>query len=75
MISEWFRLGLGLLIIAFHKPIADFILVQERQLAELLNRCGWHVPTFPTPESARSLYFCFGACICAFALTRIWLLL
>jgi len=75
MLPEWFRLVLGLLIIMFHRQIADWILVREQEIATLLSRRGWDVPTFPTPQSAHTLYFCFGAFVCVFALLRIWILL
>jgi hypothetical protein len=72
MIKDLLRLAVGLAILGFHKPIADYILAQERQLVEIFSRRGWNVPTFRSEESARDLYFCLGAFICLVALLRIW---
>lgn len=75
MLTEWLRLALGLIIIVFHRPIADWILIREHQLADQLNRRGWRLPTFPNTETAHTVYFCFGAVLCVFALTRIYFLM
>ena len=71
MIKDLFRLALGLLVLGFHRQIAQFILVRERRIAEVLYRRGWNVPTFPSDETARDVYFCLGALICGVALFRI----
>lgn len=72
MIRELVRLALGLLILGFHKQIADFIIVQEERLAQMLRARGFDVPTFPTAESARTVYFVFGVMVSCFALIRIY---
>lgn len=73
MIKDLFRLALGLLVLGFHRQIAEFILATERRTADALYRRGWNVPTFPSDETARDVYFCLGAFICGVALLRLWL--
>jgi hypothetical protein len=66
------RLGVGLILICFHKPVADYIFAQERWLVDVLATRGWNVPTFPSEQAARDLYFCLGAFVCIVALLRMW---
>ena len=74
MIKELSRLILGLVIVGFHRQIADFILVKETALCELLSRRGWNMPSFPSKEVAHDVYFVLGLFVCCLSLVRLWLL-
>ena len=72
MIIELARLALGLLIIVFHKPVADFILDRERELAAILSRRGIELPAFPSTKFAHDLYFCIGTLVTMVSLAQLW---
>jgi hypothetical protein len=72
MIEDLLRLALGLVLIGFHKQVADYIFTQERWLVEILATRGWNIPTFRSEQAARDLYFCLGAFVCVVALLRMW---
>ena len=75
MVVELTRLLLGLLIAYFHRPIADFVLVQERALVIAFRQRGLPVPAAPTTETARTIYFLIGILLAMFEICRIWVLL
>jgi hypothetical protein len=75
MLVELTRLLLGLLIACFHRPIADFMLVQERQLVIVFRQRGVPVPAAPTTETARTIYFLIGILLALYEICRIWMLL
>lgn len=69
------RMLVGLLVMAFHRRIADFILEQERVFVGLLHSRGLNFPAPPTPETTRNIYFGLGTFIVVWEMARIWLLL
>lgn len=71
MFSEILRLLLGFLIAAFHRPIADYIMEQERVLVMAFRQRGIPAPVL-TPEMARNVYFGLGIFIMLFEMARIW---
>ncbi len=75
MVVELTRLLLGLLIAYFHRPIADFVLVQERALVIAFRQRGFPVPAAPTTETVRTIYFLIGILLATFEICRIWMLL
>ena len=75
MLVELTRLMLGLLIAFFHRPIADFVLVQERALVITFRQRGVPLPAAPTTETGRTIYFLMGIFLALFELCRIWFLL
>jgi hypothetical protein len=72
MIIEMSRLIMGLLIICFHKQIADFILTREQELASVLSRRGILLPAFPSTKFTHDLYFCIGTLVSIISLARLW---
>ncbi len=60
MAIEIARLCLGLLIIAFHRRIADFVMKHERSLVLSLRSRGMPLPAALTTQAARNLYFGIG---------------
>jgi hypothetical protein len=75
MMVEITRLALGLLIALFHRPIADFMLGQERALVILFRQRGVRVPAAPTTETARNVYFGLGIGLALFEILRVLMLL
>jgi hypothetical protein len=71
MTFELLRLGLGFLIAAFHRPIADFIMERERVLVIAFRERGIPAPSLTT-EAARNVYFCLGMFIVLLEMGRIW---
>ena len=68
-------LFLGLLITAFHRPIADFMLRQERALDVLFRSRGVKLPPPPTETTAHNIYFVLGITLSVLQLARLWLTL
>ena len=71
MVVDVARLLFGLLIVAFHRPLADFILRQEAQLVTLFSSRGLRMP-IPTQSTARNVYFGLGMIVALASLVRLW---
>ena len=69
------RMGVGLLILLFHRRIADYVLEQERWLVVMFRQRGIPLPAAPTTETGRNIYFCLGTFVVLFQILRIWLAL
>jgi len=72
MAIEIARLLLGLLVAAFHEPIADFITDRERALVVTFRQRGMPLPAALPRETARNLYFGIGIFIVLVELLRIY---
>jgi hypothetical protein len=72
MAIEIARLCLGLLVIAFHRRIADFITERERLLVLTLRSRGMPLPAALTTQAARNLYFGIGLFIVIVEWLRIY---
>jgi hypothetical protein len=75
MLIELARLALGLMIAFFHRPIADFMLAQERSLVIMFRQRGVPVPATPTTETGRNIYFTIGIGLAMLEMVRIWMML
>lgn len=75
MVVEITRLLLGLMIALFHRPIADYILEQERSLVILFRQRGVAFPATPSTETVRTVYFFIGIFVAVFEIVRIWITL
>jgi hypothetical protein len=75
MLMEITRLLFGILLLGFHRPIADFVLHHERILVGLLRERGLALPAAPSTETCRNIYFLIGMFVVAYEFLRIWLLL
>ncbi len=75
LVIEIMRLGLGLLIAGFHRPIADFVMPHERQLVALFRSRGLPFPDVPKESTAYNVYFVLGISVALVELARIYLLL
>jgi hypothetical protein len=72
MVADVARLLFGLLIVAFHRPVAEYILHQEKQLVLLFRSRGVPVPHAPSLETAHNIYFGLGMFVCLLSLVRLW---
>ena len=72
---EMTRLALGLLIAAFHRQIADFVMPHERQLVALFRSRGVPFPDVVKESTAYNVYFGMGITVALIELGRIYLLL
>jgi hypothetical protein len=72
MIAELSRLLVGLVLLAFHRPIASWVLKREEHLAQVMAAKGWHVPSFPSEKTIHDVYFCLAVFICCFSLAQLW---
>jgi|1186.fasta_scaffold83695_1 hypothetical protein len=75
MITELTRLMFGILLLGFHRQVADFIVYHERILVGLLRERGLTFPAAPTTETARNIYFGIGMFVVLYEFARIWLIL
>jgi rRNA pseudouridine-1189 N-methylase Emg1 (Nep1/Mra1 family) len=74
MAIEIARLLFGLLIVLFHRPIADFITERERSLVVVFRQRGMMLPPALTTETSRTLYFAIGVFIAIVQMLRIYTL-
>jgi hypothetical protein len=63
---------LGVAIAIFHRPLANMIMQQERQLDGYFRSRGVHLPAPPSDSTAQNLYFMIGIFICLIEAGRIW---
>ena len=75
MVKELSRLLIGLLLLGFHRQVANWVLKREVQLAQVMTARGWHVPEFPPEKTVHDVYFVLGLLICCFSLIEIWTVL
>jgi hypothetical protein len=72
MALEIARLLLGLMIMACHRRIADFIMERERSLVLTLRERGVPLPAAMGTETARNLYFGVGIFVVLVELLRLY---
>ena len=75
MIVDIARLVLGLLVMVFHRPLANFIMARERALDRILRARGFRFPEPPSESMAHNIYFGLGAFICVISMARLWFFL
>ena len=73
MLLELARLIMGLVLAAFHRPVADFILEQDRAFSGLARRGGLQLPAGLSAEGSRNLFFCLGIVVALAQMARIYL--
>jgi hypothetical protein len=74
MTFEIARLVLGLTMVYFHQPIADYILEHERVLIIAFRERGIPVPVL-SRHAAYNIYFSLGLFVVLLELFRIWTML
>lgn len=72
MSVEISRLVFGLLVAAFYRPIADFMLERERSLVLAFRERGMPLPAVPRAETVRNIYFSIGIFIVIIEMLRIY---
>jgi len=75
MMGDFARLVLGLIVAAFHRPIADFIMEREHALLAFFRRHDVHFPEPPSEATLHNIYFCLGLFISLFSIVHIWTML
>ena len=75
MVLEVTRLLFGLVLLTFHRQVADYILKQERMLVTVLRQRGLAYPPAPSTETTRNIYFLISTFVVLFEIARIWMLL
>ncbi|HET8666824.1 MAG TPA: hypothetical protein VFM10_02520 [Terriglobales bacterium] len=75
MYPEFLKIVVGLALMLFHQPVADYMIEQERALVLIFRQRGVPVPAAPTTETGRNIYFAIGTFIVTFQIFRIFLLL
>jgi hypothetical protein len=63
---------MGLVLAAFHRPVADFILEQDRTLTVLARRGGVNLPAGFSAETSRTIFFALGILIALAQMARIY---
>lgn len=74
MALEIARLLLGVVIMIFHRQIADWILEQEHFIAGRLRVKGLHFPAPPKQSTAHTIYFGLGLFVALLQLGRLYFL-
>ena len=72
MLLELARLMLGLTLAAFHRPVSDFILEQDRAFTGLVRRGGLRLPNGLSMEASRNLLFILGIVVALAQMARIY---
>jgi hypothetical protein len=72
MAGDFARLVLGLIVAAFHRPIANFIMDREQALLSFFHHHGVHFPDPPSQATLHNIYFGLGLFISLFSIVRIW---
>ncbi len=73
MIIEFSRIVLGVAMVCFHKPIAEFMHVREQELTAYLGQRGVQMPTFPSVSVTRDVYFCLGVVAVVLSVAQLWM--
>jgi hypothetical protein len=72
MIVEFTRLLIGVLLMAFHRPVADYVLDLDHVFASMLRSRGMKFPAPPRQSTMHTIYFCLGIFVCLLSLMRIY---
>lgn len=73
MFLEIAPLLLGLTLLSFHRPIADFVMAKERQTGGFFRDRGINVPEPPSEALAHNIYFGLGTLLCIGSMLRLWM--
>ncbi len=63
---------MGLMLAVFHRPVADFILEQDRMLTAMVRRGGVNLPAGFSTETSRTIFFSLGILIALAQMARIY---
>ena len=63
---------MGLTLAAFHRPVADFIVEQDRTLTAMVRRGGLNLPNGFSAETSRNLFFILGILVALAQMARIY---
>lgn len=72
MIIELARVLLGVMMVCFHRPIAQFMHVREQELNSYLSQRGLNIPSFPSLSVITDVYFFLGIAVFLLSLAKFW---
>lgn len=72
VLLELARLMMGLVLAAFHRPVADFIVEQDRTLTAMVRRGGLNLPNGFSLETSRTVFFFLGILVALAQMARIY---
>ena len=72
MLLDVARLVIGITLMAFHRPVADFFTELDHSFTALLHTRGLRLPSPPRPSTLHTLYFCLGMLVCVCSMFRIY---
>ncbi len=72
MLIELARLLVGVVLMAFHRPIADYFVDLDHVLTSALRSQGFRLPTPPPQSTMHTVYFCLGIFVSIFSLAQIY---
>ena len=72
MMVEFLRLIFGLILMAFHRPIADFFVELDHGFTAILRSKGLQVPMPPRQSIMHTFYFCLGMMVCVVTMMKIY---
>jgi hypothetical protein len=72
MLIDVVRLVIGVMLMAFHRPIADFCAEFDHVFAAAVRARGLHLPGPPRPSVLHTVYFCLGIGVSLFAMARLY---
>lgn len=64
---------MGLVLAAFHRPVADFVVQQDRLLTALVRRGGVNLPRGFSLETSRTVFFFLGILVALAQMARIYM--
>jgi hypothetical protein len=74
MLLELSKLAVGLVLLIFHRPFAEFAIAHDRAVMVLFAQRRLRLPQLST-ATAYNIYFGAAVFICAVELVRIWMML
>jgi hypothetical protein len=74
LVMEVARLVFGLMLMMFHRQIADCVLQLDEVLTVLFRQRGLTFPAPPKQSIVHNVYFALGLFVCGLAMVRIYTL-
>jgi hypothetical protein len=72
MVFEVARLLLGVMLMTFHRPIADFFVEMDHISTAMFRAGGLNMPGPPRQAVMHTIYFCMGIIVCVVSMAKIY---